>query len=189
MRTLLAKREIVVPDGVKVTVKSRDVTVEGPRGKMQRAFKHINIDLRVVANGKKVRAEMWHGNRKELATVRSLTTHIKNMIIGVTQGYRYKMRLVYAHFPINVSIEDNGKMVSIRNFLGNKIAHDVKMIADTTCKRSAIKDELIFEGNSVEAVAQTCADIHGVCKVRNKDIRKFLDGIYVSQTGLADEEE
>lgn len=29
------------------------------------------------------------------------------MIVGVTKGYKYKMRYVYAHFPINVNIEKN----------------------------------------------------------------------------------
>jgi large subunit ribosomal protein L9e len=29
------------------------------------------------------------------------------MIIGVTKGYKYKMRYVYAHFPINVNLEKN----------------------------------------------------------------------------------
>jgi hypothetical protein len=31
---------------------------------------------------------------------------VKNLITGVTKGFEYKMRLVYAHFPINVNIED-----------------------------------------------------------------------------------
>ena len=40
---------------------------------------------------------------------------------AVVQGYRYKMRLVYSHFPINVSIEKAGKQLAIRNFLGEKV--------------------------------------------------------------------
>ena len=40
---------------------------------------------------------------------------------AVVQGYRYKMRLVYSHFPINVSIEKGGKQLAIRNFLGEKV--------------------------------------------------------------------
>lgn len=31
------------------------------------------------------------------------------------------MRLVYSHFPINVSIEKDGKQLAIRNFLGEKV--------------------------------------------------------------------
>lgn len=45
------------------------------------------------------------------------------------------------------------------------------------------KDELILEGNDINNVSQSAASIHGACPVRNKDIRKFLDGIYVSERG------
>lgn len=50
------------------------------------------------------------------------------------------------------------------------------------------KDELYLEGNSLENVSQSAADIQQICKVRNKDIRKFLDGLYVSEKGHIVEE-
>lgn len=37
---------------------------------------------------------------------------------------------------------------------------------------TAQKDELSLQGNSLEAVSQSAADIQQICKVRNKDIRK-----------------
>ncbi|KAL9041424.1 MAG: hypothetical protein Q9180_001293 [Flavoplaca navasiana] len=43
------------------------------------------------------------------------------------------------------------------------------------------KDELTITGNSLENVSQSAADIQQICRVRNKDIRKFLDGLYVSE--------
>jgi large subunit ribosomal protein L9e len=43
------------------------------------------------------------------------------------------------------------------------------------------KDELQLSGNDLENVSQSAADIQQACRVRNKDIRKFLDGLYVSE--------
>ena len=45
----------------------------------------------------------------------------------------------------------------------------------------AQKDELQLSGNSLENVSQSAADIQQACMVRNKDIRKFLDGLFVSE--------
>jgi len=113
------------------------------------------------------------------------------MITGVTKGYQYKMRTVYAHFPINVVVKEDQTGVSIRNFLGEKHIRDVQMLPGVLIQNSkAQKDELILEGNSIEKVSACAARIHQSCKVRNKDIRKFLDGIYVSAKGniVIDEE-
>ena len=54
---------------------------------------------------RRLQAEKWFGNRKDIATVRTVISHIENMIKGVTNGYRYKMKSVYAHFPINIAIQ------------------------------------------------------------------------------------
>ena len=105
------------------------------------------------------------------------------MITGVTRGYRYKMRFVYAHFPINVAINKDGKKVEIRNFLGEKRVRHIHMLEGVTViKSDAQKDEIILEGNDIEAVSTSAAQIYQSVLVRNKDIRKFLDGIYVSET-------
>lgn len=45
------------------------------------------------------------------------------------------------------------------------------------------KDELQILGNSLENVSQSAADIQQACRVKDKDIRKFLDGLYVSERG------
>lgn len=71
-----------------------------------------------------------------------------------------------------------------RNFLGEKIIRRVVMQPGVDVEASKnVKDELQLSGNSLENVSQSAADIQQVCRVRNKDIRKFLDGLYVSERG------
>jgi len=103
------------------------------------------------------------------------------LILGVTKGYKYKMRYVYAHFPINVNIEKNKETglfeVEIRNFIGEKIVRRVTMRPGVNVEPSKNqKDEIQLTGISLEDVSQSAADIQQICRVRNKDIRKFLDG-------------
>ncbi|GLU14625.1 hypothetical protein SLE2022_311850 [Rubroshorea leprosula] len=46
-----------------------------------------------------------------------------------------------------------------------------------------VEDEIVLDGNGIELVSQSAALIDQKCHVKNKDIRKFLDGIYVSEKG------
>ena len=68
--------------------------------------------------------------------------------------------------------------------MGEKIVRTVVMQPGVEVEASKnVKDELQLTGNSLEAVSQSAADIQQKCRVRNKDIRKFLDGLYVSERG------
>ena len=92
------------------------------------------------------------------------------------------MRLVHAHFPINVVIPKDGKSVEVKNFLGGKQAKKIDMLPGCSVKMNPdLKDELIFEGIDNQNVSLVCAQVSQVCKIGDKDNRKFLDGIYVSE--------
>jgi len=180
MKTVLSTRYINIPEGVTVDVKAREVTVKGPKGELKRSFKHLNLALELVDGGKKVRCDLWFGIRKQLACIRTVCSHIENMITGVTVGYKYKMRFVYAHFPINVTLEDN--TVEIRNFLGEKRVRKVKLLPGVSYLKSAdVKDQIEISGIDIVNVSLTCAQLQQSTTVKRKDIRKFLDGIYVSE--------
>jgi len=192
MRYIHSQQLLDILDGVKVTIKSRIVTVEGPRGKLVKNLGHLAVNF---GHPKKstISIEIHHGNRKNVAALRTVRSIIENLIIGVTKGFKYKMRYVYAHFPINVNIEKNAETglyeVEIRNFIGEKIVRRVTMHEGVTVEVSkSQKDELFLEGTSLDNVSQSAASIQQICRVRNKDIRKFLDGLYVSEKGNITEE-
>ena len=172
-----------------ISFKSRIVTVKGPKGTLTRAFKHIALDIQAVNGNKELKVDMWFGTRETIAAIRTICSHIENMIIGVTKGFKYKMRFCYAHFPINVSnVKDgNTDVVEIRNFLGEKKVRRVKLLEGVKYLRTAdVKDQIEISGIDLSAVSLSCAQISQECAVKNKDIRKFLDGIYVSEKGNID---
>ncbi|KAK3007224.1 hypothetical protein RJ639_016166 [Escallonia herrerae] len=269
MKTILSSETMDIPEGVKVKVKAKIIEVEGPRGKLTRDFKHLNLDFQLITDAetgqRKLKVDAWFGSRKTTAAIRTALSHVGNLITGVTKGYRYKMRFVYAHFPINANISSAANSIEIRNFLGEKkcagvkngiqylvplqlwfdlvIGHTIKMAkcmlrsaleliflvrkvqmldGVSIVRSEKVKDELVLDGNDIELVSRSAAlinqvaslfslsVIHGVitsrrssslhllrllssfvqkCHVKNKDIRKFLDGIYVSEKGTIREEE
>jgi len=188
MKTINLQQTVKIPPGVEISVKARKVLVKGPRGKLRRDFRHMAIDIRKIKKDELL-VEKWFGNRKELAAVKTVCSHIENMCKGVVKGYRYKMRSVYAHFPINVAISEGNTVVDIRNFLGEKFNRQVRMLPGVSCVASKdVKDEFVLEGNDIELVSRSAALIQQSTKVHGKDIRKFLDGIYVSEKGHVVEE-
>jgi large subunit ribosomal protein L9e len=187
-----------------VTVKARKITVKGKLGELVRDFKHIDMDIRKVTGtdlgytaeveGEKavaasyIKVDLWFATRKQLACVRTVCSHIENMFVGVERGFMYKMRFVYSHFPINVTL--TGDVVEIRNFLGEKRVRKVVLIPGVKYVRTAnVKDQIELSGIDIAAVSLTAAKIQQATNIRKKDLRKFLDGIYVSEKGPTPEGE
>jgi len=186
-KTVLTANSLKVPKGITVEVNSRNVKVTGPRGTLTRSFKHLNVDIFLTgpAKNKTLKVEVWLAKKIDRAAIRTVISHIRNMITGVSKGYEYKMRFVYAHFPINVNVAKEGAELEIRNYLGEKMLRTVRMLPGVTVTRSEkAKDEISLTGNSIEAVSQSAASIQTATQIHNKDIRKFLDGIYVSEKGV-----
>merc|ERR1712000_390276 len=133
MKYIHSEETLTVPEGVKVTIKSRLVTVEGPRGKLTKNLNHLAVNF----------------------------SHPKKDVINVDKNS-----------------ETGLYEVEIRNFIGEKIVRRVVMQPGVEVEPSKNqKDELQLFGNSLENVSQSAADIQQICRVRNKDIRKFLDGL------------
>ena len=92
---------------------------------------------------------------------------------------------MYSHFPINVSV--SGKNVEIRNYLGEKLVRRVKLCDGVEYVRTAgVKDQIELSGNDINVVSLTAANIQQTTKDVTHEIRKLLDGIYVSWKGNAE---
>lgn len=65
------------------------------------------------------------------------------------------MKAVYAHFPININIIEEGRKVEVRNYIGEKYIRMVNMRPGVICRPSGNKDEIIVEGNDIELVSNS----------------------------------
>ena len=186
-RPVVHQEHFKIPEKVQCVIKSGIVTIKGPRGELTKDLTHLKLDFEYDQKENQVVARCWFGNRKLLARIGTLFGLIKNMCIGVTQGYKYKMRYVFSHFPIQGKCEDDQSGFSFTHFMGQKERKSVKAPEGVKIYNSDQKDEIIIEGNDLEAVSLVCGQIHQHTIIKNKDLRKFLDGIYVSEKGHVQE--
>ena len=173
MRAVEISKVVQVPDDVEVAIEGRKVTVKGVKGTLTRDFSHAPISMEL--NGKNIRVWTEWPRKKEAALVGTVCSHIQNMITGVRKGFTYKLKIVFSHFPISVKVKD--KTILIENFTGERTARKARIMGDTQVKVQS--EDIIVQGINLEDVSQTAANIEQATKVKRKDPRVFLDGIYV----------
>jgi len=172
VKTAAIKEQIKIPDGVTISYDNNVITVKGEMGELKMTFSHPKINVKINSgvveiNGKDVR-------RKEMALIGTIKAHTKNMIKGVTEGFEYKMKTVFSHFPIKTSVEGNEFI--IQNFLGERSARKAKILDGV--KIDIKGEDITVHGINKEKVGQTVANIEKATSVKRRDTRVFQDGVY-----------
>lgn len=166
-------QSIEIDSECQVTLDDRTVTVKGPKGTLQRSFPEPQASIRI--DGKEVYVSTDINRKRTRALVGTVIAHIRNMMLGVQFGYEYEMKIVYSHFPISVEVQD--KNMIIKNFIGERGVRRARLVGDVQVRTT--EDEIFISGIDIEHVSQSAANIQQACKIRDKDRRVFLDGIYV----------
>ena len=169
------KKTVAIPDEVAVSIDGRMVTISGPKGEVARELWYPHITIQQVEDAISVDVDAAMIRKKQKAMVGTLASHIKNMIDGVAHGYRYRMKMVYSHFPVQLRI-DGGKFI-IGNFLGEKKDRVAQILDGSDVEING--DEVTVTGINKESVGQTAANIEQATKIKARDPRVFQDGIYV----------
>ncbi|MFQ5892008.1 MAG: 50S ribosomal protein L6, partial [Candidatus Methanofastidiosia archaeon] len=147
----------------------------GEMGEVERELSNPSIKLE--KKGKKIVVESRTSKRKDLAVEKTYVSHILNMMRGVNEGFIYKLKIFYAHFPMSVKVI--GKKVEIDNFLGEKHPRFAKIVGETQVK--VMGDVIEVRGINIEDVGQTSANLEQATRIRKRDLRVFQDGIYLFQ--------
>ena len=166
------KDQIDIPEGVTVSVNKHMVSFEGPLGKTFKSFRSIPINIEV--NEGKVLLTAINQKKRDYAILHTARSIIRNICEGLVTGYTIKMKIVFSHFPITVKVE--GKQILIENFQGERAPRITNIVGNTKVVPKG--EDVILTGEVWTDITQTAANIELKSKVKNKDHRVFLDGIY-----------
>jgi len=166
------KESISIPESVKVEIDQGNITVKADKGEISRYLYHPKISMKI--NDKVIEVSCKNPRRKDKALTGTFVAHINNMVKGVTEGFEYKMKTVYSHFPIKTAVEGNEFV--IQNFLGERSARRAKILEGVTVEAKG--DDVTVRGIDKEKVGQTVANIERSTAVKRRDIRVFQDGVY-----------
>lgn len=162
-----------MPEGVKATLEGRNLSIRGKLGEARKQFDKINVNI--ALSGNQVVISPFSAKKKDNVIINTVASLVNNMVTGVTKGYTYRLKVVYAHFPITVRTK--GDQVLVENFVGERSPRVSKIVGD--CKVTVEGDDIVVKGVSLEDVGQTAANIELATKIKRKDQRIFLDGVYI----------
>jgi large subunit ribosomal protein L6 len=173
--TGLKEERVKVPDGVQVKLQGDQVVVSGKGATLQRTLSHPRVAIKAAGGEVSIRCE--YPKRRDAALVGTFAAHLRNMIVGVTEGFTYEMKIVYSHFPVKATVK--GPDFVIENFLGEKFPRKAKIVGAT--KVEVKGDQVLLTGPDIEAVSQSAANIEQATRIRGFDPRVFQDGIYITK--------
>ena len=164
---------IEIPEGINVSIKKHMMQFQGPLGKTFKSFRKIPVNIEV--NDGKITLKAQGKRKRDYSILHTARSLVRNICEGLTEGYTIKMKVVYAHFPVTVKVQD--KTISIENFQGERAPRITHIVGNT--KVIPKGEDVILTGEVWTDITQTAANIELKTKVKNKDHRVFLDGIYV----------
>ncbi|ADJ14413.1 50S ribosomal protein L6 [Halalkalicoccus jeotgali] len=188
----MPRTEITLPDDVDCEIDHLDVTIAGADGEVTRRLWYPDVTVRVETVTEAVETDQGETDDREVeavviesetddaktnATIGTFESHVRNMVQGVTEGWEYRMEVLYSHFPMQVNVE--GEEVVIENFLGERAPRRTTIRGDTRVEVDG--EEVVLSGPDKEDVGQTAANIEQLTRVSGKDTRVFQDGVYITE--------
>lgn len=133
----IGNRILTIPENVTVSVNGNIVTVKGPKGELST---EINPNITVTVEDNKLTVERKNDNFKNFHG--TANANIRNMIIGVTEGFEKKLEAIGVGYRFNVS----GKTITVNAGYSHPIVVEIP------------------EGITVEAPSNTELTIKGIDK-------------------------
>ncbi len=149
----LAKKPIIIPEKVEVKNDNNNISVKGPLGELKRKFID-SLDIKI--GDKEISVSPTRSDRHTVVMVGTTVSHIKNMIEGVTKGFKKKLIIEGVGYKAKVE----GKAM----VLGLGFSHPINMPIPEGIKVEMEKNDINISGIDKEAVGEFCAKIRALKK-------------------------
>ncbi len=152
----IGKVPVPVPAGVKVAVSGQTVNVEGPLGKLQGTFRH-ETTVAYDDAGKKV-VITRDGDTRQAKAQHGLTRAlVRNMILGVSQGYEKKLEIVGVGYLAAVQKD----VLQLRVGFANEVHFKIPPSLKVTCPDQT---HIVIKGIDKQLVGQFAAEVRAARK-------------------------
>ena len=148
----IGNRELVIPDGVTVTLQDNLISVKGPKGEL--SLKTSNL-VNVSIEDNKVKTTVTNDGKEANIMQGTMNSLINNMIIGVSTGFSKGLEAVGVGYKFNVQ--------------GNKIvinagySHPVEMIVPEGIKAELVSNtEITLSGIDKQKLSEFAANVRKV---------------------------
>ena len=150
----IGKRELVIPSGVTVTINDNTVSVKGPKGELSYNKADIitveEVEGKIITkrpNDNKITKQL-HGTTNAL---------IKNMLIGVTEGYQKGLEAVGVGYRFQVQ----GNKININAGFSHPVV--VEVPADLKAEQVS-NTEITISGIDKQKVTEFAANVRAIRK-------------------------
>jgi len=171
---------VKLPEGITVIKEGSFLAVTGKLGEIKKEFETPSVNFAVKGNEVVFSSKLE--SRRQKKEINTFVSELESIIVGVQKGYTYKMKIVFAHFPINMKVDKEKNRVVIENFLGERVPRYAGLFPGVEVKIQ--KQDVIVTGIDLYSVSQTAANIERAGRIVRKDRRTFQDGIYITEKKL-----
>ena len=172
---------IALPEGASASIAGDVITVSKDGQSLSREFRHHKVEIRAVNGDLEVFVNLPRRSDKALAG--TWAAHLRNMALGIDEGFEYRLKAVFSHFPMSLKVD--GKQMIINNLFGEKVPRVAKLPWSPAEVEVRVenKTDVVGRGADREKVGQTAANIERACRIKKRDRRVFQDGIYIVSKG------
>jgi large subunit ribosomal protein L6 len=152
----IGKVPVAVPAGVKIAVANGTVAVEGPLGKLQQTYLPA-VDVKFDEPNKRILVTRREDTRQGRAIQGLTRALVRNMVVGVTQGYEKKLEVVGVGYLAAVQKDQ----LQLRVGYANEVELQIPAGLKVTCPDQT---HVVIKGIDKQLVGQFAAETRAVRK-------------------------